>query len=300
MAAKAIHGSRITGIAKRMDSVVFGNELDLLDGLQQVWAVKFENGEMHRFDLPPSHLRGTDAYVLGRYNIEQLRDKFGVEHVQNGMKITHRTRGHGTVMTDDTQHPAMSRSQRHSLMLESSHGAPQSTIEMVTKTEGGVSEVLVNLHPDHGALLTPPLPSQDLAASGMVPQLQLMEAPTKMDALEADNAALRQQLTKMDALAADNAALRHQLVQITLAQQVCLSAVSIVVVARLAGLTVHCRHRTSKRDVMESNWRVIEHILQAGLLQGLPTIVLQMANPAKQRRGRSLNGLPSFILARSI
>ena len=46
------------------------------------WALKFENGEMHR------------------YTAAQIRAKFGVTHVQAGMQIHHETRGRATVLTN--------------------------------------------------------------------------------------------------------------------------------------------------------------------------------------------------------
>ena len=47
-----------------------------------MWAVKFDNGELHR------------------YNTEQMRAKFGVEHVSFGTEVTHAAHGHGTVLEE--------------------------------------------------------------------------------------------------------------------------------------------------------------------------------------------------------
>ena len=44
------------------------------------WAVKFDTGELHR------------------YTIEQIKEKFGVDEVQVGMELNHKTRGFATIM----------------------------------------------------------------------------------------------------------------------------------------------------------------------------------------------------------
>ena len=46
------------------------------------WAVRFENGQLHR------------------YSAEQMREKFGVDNASFGMKVTHATRGCGTVFEE--------------------------------------------------------------------------------------------------------------------------------------------------------------------------------------------------------
>ena len=49
------------------------------------WAVKFDSGEMHR------------------YTIEQIQEKFGVDEVQVGMELNHKTRGRATIMVSFTE-----------------------------------------------------------------------------------------------------------------------------------------------------------------------------------------------------
>ena len=44
------------------------------------WAIKFDSGEMHR------------------YTTAQIQDKFGVDEVQAGMELNHKTRGHAMVV----------------------------------------------------------------------------------------------------------------------------------------------------------------------------------------------------------
>ena len=44
------------------------------------WAIKFDSGEMHR------------------YTTAQIQDKFGVDEVQAGMELNHKTRGHAIVV----------------------------------------------------------------------------------------------------------------------------------------------------------------------------------------------------------
>ena len=46
-----------------------------------IWAIKFDSGEMHR------------------YTTEQIQDKFGVDEVQAGMELNHKTRGHAMIVS---------------------------------------------------------------------------------------------------------------------------------------------------------------------------------------------------------
>ena len=66
------------------------------------WAVKFENGELHRHSGWVLSLRKDNGPTgeLHRYDSRQLRDKFGVEQVSVGQELLHKVRGRGIVMTE--------------------------------------------------------------------------------------------------------------------------------------------------------------------------------------------------------
>ena len=51
-------------------------------------AIKFDSGEMHR------------------YTTEQIMDKFGVDQVQAGMELNHKTRGRAAVVMSFAEHRA--------------------------------------------------------------------------------------------------------------------------------------------------------------------------------------------------